>query len=134
MVSYELIKAYEVLYRCGDSVGVREFQRLMRYNSPGKAKRVLERLVREGLARTVDGGGYVAVKVLPPKLASYIVIRGKVMPRTLIYAAFSASFIASFVALAKPPAILAVALAVLSLPYWVEAAYLMVMLKRLGRG
>ncbi len=50
IVDLEMVSAYIKLVKHGKPVTVREFQRLMKYSSPGKAQRMLEKLVREGLA------------------------------------------------------------------------------------
>jgi len=78
----EAIKAYLKLIRYGKPITVREFQRLMGYNSPGKAQRILERLVREGLAIRNNNGSYEPVREAASQL-NLIIIRRFIIPRRL---------------------------------------------------
>jgi len=78
----EAIRAYLKLIRYGKPITVREFQRLMGYNSPGKAQRILERLVREGLATRNNDGSYEPVREVASQL-NLIVIRRLIIPRRL---------------------------------------------------
>ncbi len=105
----DTLKAYVKLVSHGKPVGVREFQRLMGYRSPGKAKRVLDKLVREGLAVKTDEG-YAPSKDMPPLLTAYTIVKGLVVPRIVVYSAFSFAFAAAYILLAKVDIITAVAL------------------------
>ncbi|RLF21126.1 MAG: hypothetical protein DRN15_06060 [Thermoprotei archaeon] len=82
MMDYELLRAYLTLVRVNRPVGVRQFQRIMNYRSPGKASRVLEQLVKRGLAKRLESGDYVAVKN-NPILWNHMIIAGLFIPRLL---------------------------------------------------
>ncbi len=119
-VDSETIKAYMKLLRHGKPVGVREAQRILEYSSPGKAQRVLEKLVKRGLATRRDDGDYEIIKKLPPFLASYIAIRGIILPRMMIYTAFTSTLVATYILLSKPPLSTILILVLATIPYWIE--------------
>ncbi|BES82179.1 winged helix-turn-helix domain-containing protein [Pyrodictium abyssi] len=82
------LRAYMLLLRSRRPMGVRELQHRLGLRSPSTARHHLERLVELGLARRVEGG-YVAE---PPKtglLRAYIIVRGRLVPRSLATAAFT---------------------------------------------
>lgn len=82
------LRAYMLLPRSRRPMGVRGLQRRLGLRSPSTAQHRLERLVELGLARRVEGG-YLAE---PPKtglLRAYILVRGRLVPRSLATAAFT---------------------------------------------
>lgn len=125
------LEAYLKLRRLNEPVTVRGFQRLMGYSSPGKAERVLKRLERYGLVERARSSEYVVKKDLPPELASYMVIKGIVVPRTLVYAVYATVTVTVYVLLAKPPLPLVVLLIALTVPYWLESLHGLILLKRM---
>ncbi len=130
----EDLRAYLTLLSHGGPIGVREAQRVLGYRSPGRAQRVLERLEREGLAQRRVDGKYELSKNLPPLLASYIVIRGTVLPRTAVYTVFTTTLFLLYVTLAGPPLYLILVLTALTIPYWLETLTLLAALRRMKRG
>lgn len=120
-ISSEDLEAYLKLRKRGEPVTVRGFQRLMGYRSPGKAERVLRRLERLGLVEKTPSG-YTAKKELPPELSSYLVIKGFILPRSLVYSVYASVTVAAYAVLAKPSLSILVLLVALVTPYWVEVA------------
>ncbi len=127
----ETLKAYMKVRGLGRPVGVREFQRLMGYNSPGKAKYVLDKLVRLGLANRNEYGKYVATRDLPSELSEYIVLKGYFIPRLLVYAVFSTSFVVSFTILYNLPWYFLIPFIIPITPYYVESIRLLNRLRKL---
>ncbi|MEM0048489.1 MAG: hypothetical protein QXF10_09310 [Ignisphaera sp.] len=119
MLSKEDLEAYLKLRNHGKPVTVRGFQRLMGYKSPGKAQRVLDRLVRLGFAERV-GTEYKARDDLPPQLAMYTIIKGFIVPRILVYAVYSTVTVAVYAILSTPPLYLIILLTSIVVPYWLE--------------
>lgn len=115
--------AWFKLLRYGKSVTVRGFQRLMGYNSPGKAQRILRRLERLGLVERTESGDYIVLKDTPPYLAAYMVLRGYVMPRSLVTAVFATATVLTYVLLARPPVYIIALLTILVLPYWIDTIH-----------
>lgn len=91
----------------------------MNYSSPGKAQRVLGRLERIGLIEKTSSNEYVA-KDLPPQLGMYVVFRGYIVPRILIYATYATATATVYTVLAKPPPTITLLLIALIVPYWIE--------------
>lgn len=127
------LEAYLKLRQLNEPVTVRGFQRLMGYNSPGKAERVLKRLERLGLVERTCSSEYMAKKNLPPELASYMVIRGIVVPRTLVYAVYATVTVTVYILLAKPPLSLMILLTALAIPYWLESLHSLILLRRMKK-
>lgn len=127
------LEAYLKLRQLNEPVTVRGFQRLMGYNSPGKAERVLKRLERLGLVERTCSSEYIAKKNLPPELASYMVIRGIVVPRTLVYAVYATVTVTVYILLAKPPLSLMILLTALAIPYWLESLHSLILLRRMKK-
>ncbi|MEM1595491.1 MAG: hypothetical protein QXN42_08035 [Ignisphaera sp.] len=119
MLSKEDLEAYLKLRNHGKPVTVRGFQRLMGYKSPGKAQRVLDRLVRLGFAERV-GTEYKARDDLLPQLAMYTIIKGFIVPRILVYAVYSTVTVAVYAILSTPPLYLIILLTSIVVPYWLE--------------
>ena len=82
------LRAYMLLLRSRRPVGVRELQRRLGLRSPSTARHHLERLVELGLARRVEGG-YLAEPPRTGLLRAYILVRGRLVPRSLATAAFT---------------------------------------------
>ncbi len=81
------LRAYLVLLRSRKPMGVRELQRALRLRSPSTARHHLERLEQLGLVKR-EQGGYVAV---PPRrgfLKAYLILHGRLVPRSLALTAF----------------------------------------------
>ena len=102
-------------------VGVREAQRLLGLNSPGKAQRLLNRLVRMGLAERNEEGKYIIVRDPPLELVGKLVVAGRILPRILVYAAYSTALAAAYLVLARPGLATALFAALLVAPLWIEA-------------
>lgn len=115
------LEAYLKLRQLNELITIRGFQRLMRYSSPGKAGRVLKRLKRYGLVERPRSSEYLAKKDLPPELASYIIIRGIIILRTLVYAVYATTTITVYILLAKAPMTLVIFLTALTISYWLES-------------
>ncbi len=134
MIDRETARAYMKLLRHGEPVSVRGFQRLMGYRSPGKAQRMLERLSRLGLVYRLENGDYMVSKNLPPYLAAYIVLKGFLVPRSLVFAVFSTVTTATYVLLTEPGIYVTIMFLILAIPYWVETIYYRRVLKKLVYG
>ena len=126
----DLIRYYIILRRVKGPVGVRQAQRLLGLNSPGKAQRLLNRLVREGLARRREDGKYEIVRDPPPELIGKVIIAGRVYPRILVYAVYGTTLLLSYAAIARPPAAVIAFGALLIAPLWAEALYEFRLLRR----
>jgi len=130
-IGREELEAYLKLRRLSRSVTVRGFQRLMGYSSPGQAERVLKRLERLGLIEKTPSSEYIAKNELPPELSAYIIIKGYVLPRALVYATYVTATIVTYALLTKPHEPLLLLLAAVVAPYWLEALRELRMLKSL---
>ncbi len=127
----ELLAIYIKLRSLDRPVGVREFMRIMGYNSPGKAKYVLDRLVRYGLASRNEDGKYIASKELPLELSAYMVIKGYFLPKTTIYAVALTVFVVAYSILASKSLIDIIAFVILLIPYYLEIVLSLSKLKSL---
>jgi len=127
------MKAWIKLLRYGEPITVRRFQRLMGYNSPGKAQRILRRLERFKLVERTSSGEYIPIRNTPPYLAAYIILRGYVLPRSLIIAVFITITAITYIILANPPLHIIALLIVISIPNWIEAIYYTRSLERIFR-
>lgn len=128
----DILRYYIRLRQAGTPVGVRQAQRLLGLNSPGKAQRVLNRLVKEGLARRREDGKYEILADPPPELVGRVVIAGRVYPRILIYAVYATTLLITYAALAKPSLTTIVFGALLVAPLWAEAVIETIHLRRHG--
>ncbi len=128
----DLLNAYIVLRRINRPVGVREFQRIMGYRSPGKAKYVLDKLVKNGLAYRNEDGKYIAIKELPLELSEYIVLRGVFVPRLLTYAVFATVFTVVFILLNNMSIEYVFPLFIPVIPYYIESIRLFRRLKKIS--
>ncbi len=128
----DLLRYYIRLRQVNGPLGVRQAQRLLGLNSPGKAQRILNRLVKEGLAKRRDDGKYEIVADPPPELVGKVVISGRVYPRILIYAAYATTLLVAYAALARPSVATIVFGALLVAPLWVEAVIETIRLRRHG--
>ncbi len=129
----ELVRSYIILVRVGKPVGVREAQRILGFNSPGKAKRVLESLVRHGLAYRLENGDYVVYKKLPLELNSYIIVRSIILPRSIVYAVFSTTLALAYILYTKPLIEYTVIILLAISPLWIETLRLYLLLKHLKK-
>ncbi|MEB3774202.1 MAG: winged helix-turn-helix domain-containing protein [Desulfurococcales archaeon] len=82
------LRVYLLLLTSDKPLGVREVQRRAGFKSPSTARHHLERLVELGLAYRA-GGGYKARKPREGLLAAYVVIKGRLLPRSILLLAFS---------------------------------------------
>ncbi len=82
------LRVYILLLSSDRPLGVREVQRRIGFKSPSTARHHLERLVDLGLAYKT-GGGYMAKRPREGFLAAYIIFKGRILPRSIIPAAFS---------------------------------------------
>ncbi len=134
MVDSEVLQAYLKLLRHSGSIGVREFQRLMNYNSPGKAKFILEKLARLGLVERLESGEYKVKEKLPFYLSSYMVLKGILLPRVLVFTIFTTVFALTYTTLVKIPLDTIIAFTIILLPYWIESVKTILTLKKLQKG
>ncbi|MET1101313.1 MAG: LexA family transcriptional regulator [Pyrodictiaceae archaeon] len=107
------LRVYLFMLRAKRPLGVRELQRRLGFKSPSTAKHHLERLVLLGLAEK-KGNGYVARR---PRgiLAAYIVLAGRLVPRSLVTAVFSATATVAYALLPGSDPIAVIVLAVITL-------------------
>ena len=82
------LKIYILLLRTKKPLGVREVQRLMGLKSPSTARHHLERLVELNLAKR-GVNGYTAIIPRRSIFTTYIIIKGRILPRSLAIAVFS---------------------------------------------
>ncbi len=116
----ELLKYYVKLRSRKSPIGVREAQRLLGFKSPGKAQRVLKRLVRYGLASRLDNGKYVLIDKPVPELIGRVIIRGYVIPRSLFLSVYMTVFALFTILLLDMGIYIDAALILLVLPAWVD--------------
>lgn len=117
IVDSSTLKNYIKLLKHGNVVGVREAQRLLNLNSPGKAQRFLERLVKAGLARKNEEGKYELIDK-PFNLAGYIIIRGLIVPKVFIGSIFAVTVACSYAAISNTDLITKLILVIVTIPYW----------------
>lgn len=129
----DVLKYYLVLRMNGKEFGVRQAQRILGLNSPGKAQRLLNRMVREGLMKRREDGKYVIVGNPPPELVGRLVIKGRIYPRILVYATYSSVLAATYTLLTRPGLGFILVEAMIIAPLWAEAVreYLQIR-KKLG--
>ncbi len=128
----DLLRHYIRLKQVKGPVGVRQAQRLLGLNSPGKAQRVLNRLVKEGLAERRENGKYEILRDPPPELVGKVIIAGRVYPRILMYAAYATTFLAAYVVMARPPLSTVLFGILLVAPLWMEAFIEAIQLRKSG--
>ncbi len=120
VVDTEIVRAYIKLLKLGRAVSVREFQRLMGYTSPGKAQRILERMVREGLATRNSDGLYEPVKDVAPQLG-LVVLRRIVVPRRLAIACSTTMLALIYAMLAEIDIVTRCVMIAITIPYLIDA-------------
>ncbi len=128
----DLLRHYIRLRQVSGPVGVRQAQRLLGLSSPGKAQRVLNRLVKEGLAKRRNDGKYEILRDPPPELVGKVIIAGRVYPRILIYAAYATTLLAAYAAMARPPLSTVLFGVFLVAPLWIEAFIEAIQLRKSG--
>lgn len=119
-LSRDDLKAYLKLRKYSNAITVRGFQRLMGFSSPGKAQNVLNRLERYGLIERNEFGEYIVKRDLPPELSMYIVFKGYIAPRALIFTMYITVTVVVYIVLSKPPIHIVTLLSALAIPYWIE--------------
>jgi len=126
----EILKYYIKLKDLNHPVGVREAQRILGFKSPGKSQRVLNKLVKLGLATRNNEGKYIISKDPPLELIGKLVIRGRVIPKVLILAIYSTTLSTTYILLAKPTLDVTLLLYLLSIPLWVASITEIIELKK----
>jgi DNA-binding transcriptional ArsR family regulator len=104
------LRLYLTLLVDGHSLGIRELQRKLGLKSPSTVRHHLDKLKSLGLV-VYDGTGYRAVPPRQGVLSSYIIIRGRFIPKSLAALAFT---VTATVAYALTPGNDMVALVVLA--------------------
>ncbi len=117
----ELLRYYIILREIDHPVGVRETQRILGFNSPGKAQRVLRKLVKLGLATRLENGKYVIIRDPPLELIGKTVIRGRLLPKILVIGIYMTTFSILYILLAHPKLEVVLLLTLLNIPVWIEA-------------
>ncbi len=117
----EILRYYLILRKIDHPVGVRETQRILGFNSPGKSQRLLRKLVRLGLAQRTEEGKYIIVKDPPLELIGKLFIRGRLIPKILVLAVYTTVLSTTYILLAKPSQEIILLLILLNTPLWVEA-------------
>ncbi|MEM1662185.1 MAG: hypothetical protein QXO78_04885 [Desulfurococcaceae archaeon] len=130
MTDREILKYYIKLKDLNHPVGVREAQRILGFKSPGKSQRVLNKLVKLGLATRNNEGKYIISKDPPLELIGKLVIRGRVIPKVLILAIYSTTLSTTYILLAKPTLDVTLLLYLLSIPLWVASITEIIELKK----
>ncbi|MEM0355353.1 MAG: hypothetical protein QXY53_00715 [Desulfurococcaceae archaeon] len=130
MTDREILKYYIKLKDLNHPVGVREAQRILGFKSPGKSQRVLNKLVKLGLATRNNEGKYIISKDPPLELIGKLVIRGRVIPKVLILAIYSTTLSTTYIILAKPTLDVTLLLYLLSIPLWVASITEIIELKK----
>lgn len=92
------LRAYLVLLRSRKPMGVRELQRALKLRSPSTARHHLERLEQLGLVERKETG-YVAKPPQRGFLKTYLVLHGRLVPRSLALTAFLATATTTYVLL-----------------------------------
>lgn len=128
----DILRYYIRLRQVRRPVGVREAQRILGLNSPGKAQRLLNRLVREGLATRREDGKYEILGDPPLELVGRVVIAGKVYPRILIFSSYATTLLVAYTLLARPPITTILFGVLLVAPLWVEAVVERAKLRKKG--
>ncbi len=82
------LRLYLTLLVNGHRMGIRELQRRLGLKSPSTVRHHLDRLMALGLV-AYDGAGYRAIPPRHGVLASYIIIRGRFVPKSLAALAFT---------------------------------------------
>ncbi len=129
LLDMELLRYYLVLRKLKRPLGVREAQRILGLNSPGKAQRILKRLVRLGLAERLENGKYVISENPPLELVGKAFIRGRLIPRLLFLTVYATVFIFLLIVLLKPDIVITLSYILLVIPMWVETLIEYVQLK-----
>ncbi len=130
MTDREILKYYIKLKDLNHPVGVREAQRILGFKSPGKSQRVLNKLVKLGLATRNNEGKYIISKDPPLELIGKLVIRGRVIPKVLILAIYNTTLSTTYILLAKPTLDVTLLLYLLSIPLWVASITEIIELKK----
>lgn len=130
MVDKETLRYYVMLRDVNHPVGVREAQRLLGFKSPGKSQRVLNRLVKLGLAVKTPEGKYVISRDPPFELIGKMIIKGRLVPKITVLGVYTTSLALSYILLAKPPFEIVVVLLLLVIPIWIEGLMEYLELKR----
>ncbi|OYT39392.1 MAG: hypothetical protein B6U89_04195 [Desulfurococcales archaeon ex4484_58] len=121
LIDKKVLEYYLKLREIDHPVGVREAQRILGFNSPGKSQRLLRKLVRLGLAYRNEEGKYVIVKDPPLELVGRVFIKGRLLPKMLVIAVYTSTLSITYALLAKPPLDILLLLLLLNTPLWIEA-------------
>lgn len=120
MVDKETLRYYIILRNLNHPVGVREAQRLLGFKSPGKSQRVLNKLVKLGLATKTPEGKYLISKDPPFELIGKLIIKGRLVPKITVLSVYTSSLALSYILLAKPELEIVIILLLLVIPIWIE--------------
>lgn len=130
MVEKELIEYYLRLRSLDKPFGVREAQRILGLNSPGKTQRILNKLIKYDLARRLETGDYVVYKELPFELANYLVYSTLVLPRITVYTIYSTVLAIVYLLLTRPSIDIVLFAVLVIAPLWIESIYQLLRIKR----
>ena len=119
----DLLEYYLKLRSLNRPFGVRDAQRILGLTSPGKTQRILNKLIKYGLARRLENGNYVINKDLPFELVNYIILSTFIFPRIIVYSIYSTILATVYILLTRPPIdVILLALLIIA-PLWIETIY-----------
>jgi len=119
----DLLEYYLKLRSLNRPFGVRDAQRILGLTSPGKTQRILNKLIKYGLARMLENCNYVINKDLPFELVNYIILSTFIFPRIIVYSIYSTILATVYILLTRPPIdVILLALLIIA-PLWIETIY-----------
>ncbi|MEB3779577.1 MAG: ArsR family transcriptional regulator [Desulfurococcales archaeon] len=124
------LRVYLTLLSLDKPVGIRELQRILGFKSPSTARHHLERLVDLGLVER-SGGGYRAKRPREGLLTTYMVVKGRLLPRLIVTASFTLGLAVAYTLYPGSDPIASLALFVAGIIQFIEAARLWFTAKRL---
>ena len=116
-----MLKYYIILRRVNHPVGVREAQRILGFKSPGKSQRVLNKLVRYGLAERTSDGKYLIKKDPPVELIGRMIIRGRLLPKIMVITVYNLTLSITYILMSRPSFEIILLLILLNAPLTYEA-------------
>ena len=126
----DLLEYYLKLRSLNRPFGVRDAQRILGLTSPGKTQRILNKLIKYGLARMLENCNYVINKDLPFELVNYIILSTFIFPRIIVYSIYSTVLATIYILLTRPPIdVILLALLIIA-PLWIETIYQFLNLRR----
>lgn len=119
----DLLEYYLKLRSLNRPFGVRDARRILGLTSPGKTQRILNKLIKYGLARRLENGNYVINKDLPFELVNYIILSTFIFPRIIVYSIYSTILATVYILLTRPLIdVILLALLIIA-PLWIETIY-----------